>query len=410
MTVSVSRDVPARVFLSTPPGSGGIVVIVVRGEQALRTVGSVFRPKKKNEWFIAAPESLHYGHMVDGDDVIDEVIVRIARSSGRHEVVEVNCHGGAVAAAEVMRLLIKTGAVETPPFDIVDPQLDRIQSEALRLLRLAATQLAARVLCDQLNGALSDAIRALDPADGSAAERLAALIESASFGMALTRPRRIALIGRPNVGKSALFNALIGRDRAIVSPVPGTTRDFIDELLVLDGYPIELVDTAGLRRRGGLVEMKGVAATWRVVSDADLLIFVIDRSIGLHPSERGIIEHLEQRDMVFAANKSDLPAKQGWRPPNGDCFEVSARTGDGLAELRRAILRRFPPPAAYPPGTPVAFTATQLQALTEAKELVDAGRSEEARQKLMAMLLNKAPAAHAEGTATVHEGACPGTG
>lgn len=407
MTTSIARDVPARVSLATPPGGGGIAVIVVCGEQALRLLRSVFRPKRKTDWHALQSDSLHYGRIMDGDEVVDEVIVRIARPRGPHEVVEVNCHGGVVAAAEAMRLLKRAGAVETPPFDMLVPQLDRVQADALRLLPSAATRLAVRVLCDQINGALSNAIRELNFDDASASNHLGALVETAPFGVALTQPRRVAIIGSPNVGKSALFNALLGHDRAIVSPVPGTTRDFVDELLVLDGYPIELIDTAGVRRRGGLVEMKGVAATWRVVSEADLLIFVVDRITGLRPCDRAVIEQLKQREVVFVMNKCDLAARPGWRPPNTGWCEVSARTGDGLPELRQAILRRFPDPAVYPPGTPVVFTAEQARALDKAKKLADAGRIRETRRELADLICCQPPAIDVEENSTRREGMCP---
>ncbi len=350
-------------------------------------VSKIFHPKSAPG---CGPSGrLHYGHIRDGESVIDEVIVRLTRHDGGTEVVEINCHGGVAAAAQAMGLLVGAGAVKLPPRRFAaraaaDSGLDGIRAEAARLLPLAETKLAVRVLCDQINGALSAAIRAVDTESPWAAEKLGSLVESAWFGRALAQPRRLALVGKPNVGKSTLFNALVGHNRTIVSPVPGTTRDFINEFVALGGYPVELMDTAGLRRRGGVVEMKGVEATWRVASDADLIVIVLDGSAPDAPDEHAVLRSLLQKNPVLAVNKSDLPARldlSGF-PPGADLCKVSALTGRGLREIELAVLRRFPSPAQYPPASPVVFTAEQARILSDAQDLCRSGRADAAREKL----------------------------
>ena len=379
--------------LVTPAGSGGIGVVEVRGAGAGAIVATVFRPKSGGDWLADALGKLHYGHIRDGESIVDEVIVRLAARGGDTESVEVNCHGGVVAVGEVMRLLVESGATELPAAEFVGRvaagcHLDSVQAEAMRLLPLAETRLAVRVLCDQLNGALSGAIEAIGPGSEEAEAKLQWLIECWEFGRALTGPRRLALVGRPNVGKSTLFNALVGHNRTIVSPVPGTTRDFINEFIALGGFPVELIDTAGLRRRGGVVEMKGVEATWRVASEADLIFIVIDGAVAITPDERAVMQALLPKGPMLVINKSDLPARaEASSLPRGmEWCRVSAVTGKGLPELESGVLRRFPAKETYPPGSPVVFTERQANILSDVRELCASGAVAEARAKLAGLL------------------------
>jgi len=380
------KEAGATARLLTPPGSGGIAVIEVRGDGAGAAVARIFRATSGCDWLAGAPGQLHYGHIREGDAVVDEVIVR----RGGGGTVEINGHGGIVAAGEILRLLGEGGVAELAPGAFATPSsgvaLDAIQQEAAAGLPQAETRLAVRVLCDQLNGALSEAIRAIAAGPADAAERLGALLESAAFGRALNCPRRVVLVGRPNVGKSTLFNALVGHNRTITSPVPGTTRDFVEEFVALGGYPVQLIDTAGLRRRGDVVEMKGVQAAWRVLSDADLTIVVVDGSEPMTGEERRTVESLLPGASVLAVNKSDLPPAldpESLRPGVEPCW-VSALSGEGLRELERAILRRFPDPGCYPPGAPVVFSDRQTQALSGAMRRYASG--EDPRPELLRLL------------------------
>jgi len=383
----------AAASLVTPTGSGGIAVIEVRGHRAGDVVAAVFAPKSARDWLSEPAGRLHYGHVRDGEDIVDEVLVRLAPRGGGAGAVEVNCHGGIVTAAEVMRLLVEAGAVELPPAAFgdraaADAGLDTVRAAALRLLPAAETRLAARVLCDQLDGAMSRAVKAIDLAAPDASGRLGLLAASAEFGKALTRPRRVALVGSPNAGKSTLFNALVGHNRTIVSAAPGTTRDFINEFIALGGYPLELIDTAGLRRHGGIIEMKGVEATWGVVSEADLIVIVADSSRAMADSERELTRAMSPRGPILALNKSDIaaaPQEQADAAGATVCV-VSALTGDGLPELESAILERLPAPAAYPPGAAVTLTEEHENALREASARCRSGQAALAADALAALL------------------------
>jgi tRNA modification GTPase len=365
-----------EVAVLTPPGGGGIAVIGVRGPGAGDRVRRIFRPPSGREPAVKEPGTLRYGHILDGDQVIDEVLVRCVRRGPGPELLEINCHGGAVPAAGIVRLLVGQGAREVRPesFSASDAGgcgTDTIRRAAWRLLPRAETRLAVRVLCDQWNGALSDAIRGVRSSKSGAVRALRRLAASGEFGCALTVPRRVALVGEPNAGKSTLFNALVGHTRTIVSPVPGTTRDFVNEFIALGGYPVELVDTAGLRQRGGLLEMKGVERSWRVVSEADLVVFVVDGSVSCSAEEADHLWSLTSRELIVAVNKSDLPGCRGADEPYSGLpsVPVSGLTGEGLTELERAIRSRFPDPDRFPPGSPVAFTAEQVETLDRAAAL-----------------------------------------
>ena len=173
-----------------------------------------------------------------------------------------------------------------------------------------------------------------------------------------------------------------------MSPTPGTTRDFISELIALGGYPVELVDTAGLRRHGGVVEMKGVEATWGVVSEADIVVIVADGARPMTSSERELLDALLSTDPILAVNKSDVAdADRGWQLVAGPAIcEISALTGEGLPLLTRTILGRLPDPAAYPPGCAVALNPAQAEALRSAREHCISGRTAAAACALAGMV------------------------
>jgi len=173
-----------------------------------------------------------------------------------------------------------------------------------------------------------------------------------------------------------------------VSPTPGTTRDFINELIALGGYPVELIDTAGLRRHGDVVEMMGVEATWGVVSEADLVVIVADGSHAPTPSEGELMRALLPREPILAVNKCDLGAPATGQPAGAQLVvrPISALTGEGVPHLTQAILERFPGAAAYPPGSAVALTREQEAALRSACAHCLGGRADEAACDLSGLL------------------------
>lgn len=296
------------VALLTPEGRGGIAVLRVWGEDARDRVQALFRGR----W--PAPGKIAYGRFGE----IDDGLVADFGDS-----IEVSVHGSPVVVERMIELL---GDRESP---FVEG--DRVQREAFELLARAPTLLAARVLADQAMGALLRAIR-----EGRS------VLETARFGIALAEsPPVVALVGRPNVGKSTLFNALVRRERALVSPEPGTTRDPVRELISIEGIPIRLVDTAGLDEPRDFLDREAMARARREAERADLVIHVREAD--------------EAPQGFSVVNKCDLRRGDGWN--------VSALRGDGLDDLRRSILSALELKTVPPPGAPVVFTRRQADLL-----------------------------------------------
>jgi tRNA modification GTPase len=332
--------------LLTPPGRGALAVIHVAGDGARALVGRLFSGR--------IDDTLRPGRLVDRGEAVDEVMVRAVEGFSAEETVEITSHGG---PAVVDRIFAALGLPRTHPRlllerGIATGRLDRLQADAWALLPEARTERAALMLQAQAQGALSAAIRAL-----RGPEDVDRLLATAVAGIALASPRRVVLAGPPNAGKSSLFNALVERDRALVSPVPGTTRDPVRELIAIDGLPVELVDTAGVDAPRGPIEAVALDRTWAAVAAADLVLVVHDLETGTRVGFDG--------PALVVANKADLGLPSPWP----DALPVSAKTGQGLDDLRRRIVQalgveRFPGE-----GAAVVFTREQERLLRSSAPL-----------------------------------------
>jgi tRNA modification GTPase len=363
----------ARVALLTPAGRGGIALLEIAGGGHI--LARVFsRP-------LPARGALALGRLADASGPIDEVLV--ARTG--EDRFEIGCHGGPAVARRAVAALTALGATESEP--AAEPG-SRIQVEARALLPLAETELAAKVLLAGLSGELDEKLARLSLDESS----LAAIVASARLGMACVKPPSVALLGRPNAGKSTLFNALLGRERAIVSPVPGTTRDALEETCSLGGVPVRILDLAGIRESADEVEQAGVARGLERARAADLSLAVVDASAAWEKPEgrllpgRAIIV-LAKRDLLSAEGRAHLRHRIARDLPEGvSVVEVSARTGTGLEGLRAAIVRELVGLAPVDVvAQPVLFTERQLGHATRALEALRGGSVEHARQELADM-------------------------
>jgi tRNA modification GTPase len=376
------------VYALTPPGRGAVAVIAVVGNDALRLIEQSFRPPIGVPLSQFNADQIVYGRW--GREPAEEVIVWI-RSANE---VEVHCHGGRAAIARIIDDLMSGGAIRRDWQEwIASQESSPIRRAARRALADALTMRTAAILLDQYHGALHSAIEQIvqllggSPNDVQiAANRLEAIIRRSSIGLHTTSPWRVTIVGPPNVGKSSLLNALAGFERAIVFDQPGTTRDVLTVLTAIDGWPVELADTAGWRESCDPIEAAGVERAGRQAAISDLVMLVFDGSVAFTADDQSLLARWPQALVV--QNKSDLIS-----PSNSlrlaQALATSAKTGTGLHELMQAITRRLVP-IEPSPGDAIPFTNQQLTTFRAASSAIASGETELAKQHLLSLLAESA--------------------
>ena len=364
---------------ATASGEGGIGIVRVSGPLSEGFLEKFFRPHTPGPSLTT--HRLYFGKFFSPENaLIDEVMVvlmRGPRSYTREDVAEIHCHGGPVVMRRIIDALIDEGARMARPGEFtlrafLNGRVDLAEAEAVIDLIRSRSEAASYVALGQLQGKLSGAVHGLRDALAdllslvetsidfpeediessefdflrSGAEgtslRVDGLLATFDTGRALREGVSVLILGRPNVGKSSLMNALLGEARAIVTEVPGTTRDTIEESLSLGGVPLRLVDTAGIRTTDDPVESEGVRRALEKISSADLVLLVVDGHAGVTGDDRLALEACETERLLLVVNKEDLPSAPLPFPFVGlEAVHVSARTGAGLCELQEAIARHF---------------------------------------------------------------------
>lgn len=372
------------VAIATPLGEASIGVIRISGPDAIAIGRRVFVPKKNKDWYIKDNYKLVYGHVVDPDtrEVLDEVLLSVMRgphSFTAEDVVEISCHGGIVPLRRVLQLVLNQGARLAEPGEFskrafINGRLDLAQAEAIIDIIRAKTDAGAKVAMSQLDGRLSSEIISLqtdilgllakieaiidfpeDDIEEATLDEIAAqcnimlqkvntLLDNADTGKIYREGLQTVIIGKPNVGKSSLLNALLKEQRAIVTDIPGTTRDIIEEFLNIQGVPLKIIDTAGLRETDDLVEKLGVARSRQLINQADLVLLVLDATTGITEDDLKIISLVKDKKTLVLINKIDIAANRinsdKIKRYLGDSFilEISAKQEIGLDKLEQAIL------------------------------------------------------------------------
>jgi tRNA modification GTPase len=402
--------------ISTPPGRGGIGIVRLSGPQAAEIGAQLVRLRQPLEHGRA-----RLADVLDADDTsaerIDEAVVTYFAAPNSYtgeELVEIAAHGSPVVLDLLLRRAMGLGARLAEPGEFTQraflaEKIDLTQAEAVRDLIDAQTLTQARAAASQMGGALSRRVGpvkqdlvelialleagidfAEDDIDVTGADEIArriaelslplqALEASFARGRIMHDGLTLAIVGRPNAGKSSLFNQLVERDRAIVTETPGTTRDTVSERIALDGIPLELVDTAGLREAREEAERMGISRSREALADAALVLIVLDSTQPLNEEERELLRAVEGRAALIAMNKNDLarePATRITEIGNLSIVATSALTGEGIAELRERIVALATGGAASEPG--MLTSLRHHQAVTTAiSALRDAARANE---------------------------------
>ena len=394
-------------------GVGAIGIVRLSGAQACSIAGRIFEPAGGRKLANLPSHQVSYGRVHDHGAPVDEVLVLVMlapRTYTREHVVEIHCHGGPASVRRVLELVLEQGARLARPGEFTrrafeNGRIDLSQAEAVLDVIQARTRAGLRAAQTRLSGQLGRRVFGLRAQLLEVAARLEAsidypdehlgdllpdllersqitrqeidsLLASAESGRLYRQGLSVALAGRPNVGKSSLFNRLIREARAIVTEEPGTTRDVLEETINLQGVPVRLLDAAGLRDAQGEPERHGIERAHKAIEQADLVLLVLDGSQSLHEDDLRIAALLEQRSAAWLplANKSDLPSllDTGALPRAGEApLALSALTGDGIEALEKALVEQLFSGRLAPPEDALIASTREADCLNRTKQALD---------------------------------------
>ena len=388
------------VAISTPPGRAGLGIVRLSGPHSRAIAAQFLAPADWRPW------QAHLAELLDGQGhAIDRVVVTFfaaPRSYTAEDLVEIACHGSPIVLRHAVQRAVEAGARPAEPGEFtlrayLNGRIDLPQAEAVRDLIDSTTLYQARVASQQVDGSVSrrlaplkeallelialleagidfaeddisvappeEILRRLAPIQAGAQQ----LVDSFRYGGLVRQGLTLAIVGRPNVGKSSLFNRLLEQDRAIVTDIPGTTRDLVSETASIGGIPVKLCDTAGIRQTAERVESLGIERTYQAMADADLTLVVLDLALPFTAEDHSLITRAGTRALVVGT-KSDLPRGAGEWPT---LLPVSALTGAGIAALRDAILEAVAPKGVFEQETGFITSLRHEQLLREAVEYLE---------------------------------------
>ncbi len=416
-----SQDTIAAI--ATPPGEGGIGIVRLSGKNSLAIAEQIFESKQKKKVCEQKNFTVRHGHVVarsgQTKKTVDEALLTVMRSPKSYtgeDVVEISTHGGQAVLQEVLRLATQAGARLAEPGEFtkrafLNGRMDLLQAEAVLDLIQAKTAQTLRWASSQLEGTFSRKMCAVKEAllellshleadvdfpddfpDTDSTKQIErkllasqadiqALLDGSRLGFLAKRGLKVAIWGRPNVGKSSLFNQLTSSNRVIVTPYPGTTRDVVEEEVAIAGFPVRLQDTAGVQQTQNPIEKEGVERSRKAMDSADLVVFVLDGSQNLHPQDKELFEECREKAMILVLNKSDLSPKIGQQDlcafgVTSPVVSCSCLEEKGVEGLKQEIFRFISKGIVEIPDEAVVSTVRQKNALQEAAD--DLKRAHEA--------------------------------
>lgn len=384
--------------IATAMSQSGIGIIRMSGEDAICIADGLYCSKSGKKKLISVPtHTIHYGYIKEKEEILDEVLISVMRSPNSYtgeDVVEINCHGGIVVMNRILQAVIKNGARIAEPGEFtkrafLNGKIDLSRAEAVMDLIHAQNELAQKTSVNQLRGSLSKEIKimreeliyeiafiesALDDPEHISTEgygeklsmklkktviNLEKLLSTADNGKLIKEGIRVVIVGKPNAGKSSFLNLLAGEERAIVTEIAGTTRDILEETIMLNGITLHIIDTAGIRSTDDVVEKIGVERARKYASDADLILYILDGSVPLDENDEEIMNLIQNKKFIILINKSDLYLqsessllvresiqreleKREWiSEETYRILSVSAKENKGMAELEELITEMF---------------------------------------------------------------------
>lgn len=370
--------------VATAMTASGIGIIRISGPDSRAITGKIYRSKGGKKRIEEVPtHTINYGFIWDGEEMIDEVLVMVMdgpRSYTGEDTVEIDCHGGVLAMKRVLETVVKYGARPAEPGEFtkrafLNGRIDLSQAEAVIDVINAKNEYALKSSVSQLRGAVQKVIReireqiiyqiayiesALDDPEhisidgygerlqeetGAIKEKINRLLDTVKAGKLMKEGIKTVIVGKPNAGKSSLLNILVGEERAIVTDIAGTTRDILEETIVLHGISLRMIDTAGIRDTEDVVEKIGVGKAIEYAKDADLVLYVVDASIPLDENDREIIKLLEDKKAVIILNKTDLKQvveeKDLRELADHPVVSISAKEEEGIDRLEQQIKEMF---------------------------------------------------------------------
>ena len=399
--------------VSTPLGEGAIGIVRLSGRDSLGIADKIFLSKKGRLPSDFRSFTSHFGHVRDKDIIIDEVLLTVMRapkSYTREDIVEISCHGGPVALKKTLGLVLDNGARLAEPGEFtrrafLNGRLDLTQAEAVLDIIRSKTDASLRMALGQLDGRLSSALQKIKDelvsiaaiieasidfpdedieivSEAKVKKRLEALecevsqlLETSDKGIIFREGISCVICGKPNVGKSSLLNALVRKERAIVTHIPGTTRDTIEEFANIGGVPFKLVDTAGITPTKDIVEREGVLRSREHIETADLVLLVLDASSAISGDDRILLDDTKGRPRIIVLNKTDLPEKISFSPSGSETVAgISAKEGSGIEELREMMSEAVLGGKVQAPEGAVVTNMRQKEALRHALASLEKAR------------------------------------